>query len=364
VKSVCVIAALAAAAGAASAQSAGIRIRLTGEPPVFLLEGSGILPRLNNPNLEAALKVTLDKPGAPPLSGNYEMKSGALVFTPRYRLQPGVAYRVTYKLLNESATETFTAPTPPAVPATVVERIFPSADVLPENQLKFYIHFSSSMSKGESAKRIHLLDSANREIALPFLEIDEELWDRDQKRLTLLFDPGRVKREVLPNREVGPPLKAGGRYTLVVDKEWKDANGVPLKEGYRKSFTAGPAERSAIDPKVWQLLPPAPDSMGPLIVDFPRPLDAALLLRFIDVADARGALVRGKVTLDMQERRWLFTPEQPWNRGKYSLEILTTLEDLAGNKIGRPFDVDRFDQVQSTITSDSYSLPFQVGAAR
>lgn len=355
-------AALAWIAGAAFSQSGGPQIKLTGEPPVFVLEGSGILPRLNNPNLEAAFKVTVDKPDAPPLSGDHEMRNGTLVFTPRYRLQPGMSYRVTYKLLNESATGVFSAPKLPDVPTTVVERVYPSASVLPENQLKFYIHFSASMSKGESAKRVHLLDAGQREIALPFLEIDEELWDRDQKRLTVLFDPGRVKRDILPNREVGPPLKVGGKYTLVIDRDWKDAKGVPLKERFVKNFTAGPAERTAIDPKIWQLLPPAPNTQGPIIVDFPRPLDAALLLRFIDVADAAGKLVPGKVTLDEQERRWLFTPEKPWNSGKYSLEILTTLEDLAGNKIGRPFDVDRFDQVQQSVTSESYSLPFQIGA--
>ena len=31
-------------------------------------------------------------------------------------------------------------------------------------------------------------------IELPFLEIDEELWDPAMMRLTLFIDPGRIKR--------------------------------------------------------------------------------------------------------------------------------------------------------------------------
>ena len=85
-------------------------------------------------------------------------------------------------------------------------------------------------------------------------------------------------------------------------------------------------------------------------------------LRFIDVNDAAANLIMGKVTLDNEEKRWLFVPNDPWKEGKYTLEILTTLEDLAGNKIGRAFDVDRFDQVQKRITSETYSLPFTIGS--
>lgn len=345
-------------AGAASSQT----ISLRGEPPAFVVEGSGILPRINNPNFEAIFRVTVDQPNAPPLSGNYEMKSGKLWFTPRYKMEPGLTYKANFRMLNESATGTFTIPKPPAQPAAFVEHVYPSASVLPENQLKFYIHFSAPMSRGESSRRIHLIEDGGKEVALPFLQLDEELWDRDQRRLTILFDPGRVKRDVLPNREVGPPLVAGRKYALVVDRDWKDAKGVPLKEPYRKAFTVSAAERSPIDPKTWKLVPPAADTSGPMVVDFPRPLDAALLLRFIDIADAGGKLVKGKITLDAEEKRWLFTPAQPWAAGKYSLEIVATLEDLAGNKIGRAFDVDRFDRVEQRSVSETHSLPFVVSA--
>jgi hypothetical protein len=36
------------------------------------------------------------------------------------------------------------------------------------------------------------------------------------------------------------------------------------------------------------------------------------------------------------------------------------LEDLAGNRIGRPFDVDLFDRVTERITTETTTLPFEI----
>jgi len=38
----------------------------------------------------------------------------------------------------------------------------------------------------------------------------------------------------------------------------------------------------------------------------------------------------------------------------------TGLEDLAGNSIGQPFDIDVFDHVTEHITSKTIPLPFTV----
>jgi hypothetical protein len=216
------------------------------------------------------------------------------------------------------------------------------------------------MSRGEAAKRIHLIEEGGREVKLPFLELDEELWDRDFRRLTVLFDPGRVKRGLVPHNEVGPPIQDGKKYKLVIDVAWQDGKGVPLVAPFEKQFVGGPAERRPIDPKEWKVTPPRAGAASPLIVDFPRPLDAALLQRFLDVIDGSGKLVAGSVTLDQDERRWIFTPKAALAPGSYAIEVVSTLEDLAGNKIGRPFDVDVFDRVEQRITTETHTIPFQV----
>ena len=84
----------------------------------------------------------------------------------------------------------------------------------------------------------------------------EELWDPNYQRLTMTFDPGRIKRGLTSNENIGPPIAEGKRYTLVIDREWPDARGAPMVEGFRKSFRGGPAERNPPDPKKWRVTAP------------------------------------------------------------------------------------------------------------
>ena len=75
---------------------------------------------------------------------------------------------------------------------------------------------------------------------------------------------------------MGPVLVEGKHYTLIVDREMKDGNGNPLNEAFRHDFAAGPAERRAIDPKIWKISEPRSGTAEPLVITFDRPLDYAL----------------------------------------------------------------------------------------
>jgi hypothetical protein len=293
--------------------------------------------------------------GSPALLGSESVAHGELIFRPRFPLQPGVKYRAE---VSTGATLLVELQRPAADHSPRIEAVYPSASVLPENLLKFYIHFSHAMSRGEAYQRIHLLDETGKAVDLPFLEIDEELWDREGKRLTLLFDPGRVKRGLLPQREVGAALEAGRSYTLVIDRGWPDATAIPAVDGHRKTFRAAPAVRAAIDPKDWRIRAPAAGTRDPLTVEFPAPLDRALLERVLSVEH-----VQGGILIDSGETRWRFTPRDPWKAGSYALLAGGVLEDLAGNRIGRPFDVDIFERVERQIVSGSIRVPFQVAPA-
>src|SRR5205823_102578 len=81
----------------------------------------------------------------------------------------------------------------------------------------------------------------------------QELWDPNFQRLTMTFDPGRIKRGLTSNQNIGPPIMEGKRYTLVVDREWPDARGVSMVEGFRKPFRGGAAQRIPPDPKQWRV---------------------------------------------------------------------------------------------------------------
>ena len=308
----------------------------------------------------------------PSISGDVQRIADGVRFTPRYPLRPGLRYRVVWNrraLLPDSASshefdeescefEIARASTRP----TSITHIYPSAEQLPENQLKFYIHFSSPMSRGGAYERIHLLDGAGNELSAVFLELGEELWDREMCRFTLLLDPGRVKRGLVPRAELGPVLESGRDYTLVVDKDWIDAEGRPLDAGAEKRFHTLPADDQSIDVAAWSMDVPAAGTLDPLVVRFPEALDHALLLRMLRVMDDRQQPCPGSTETHAAETAWQFTPEREWAAGDYELLVDTALEDLAGNAVGRAFDVDTFGPARERVEGSTVSRPFVVGA--
>lgn len=308
--------------------------------------------------------ASAERPALPAMSGKWIVVRDRLRFEPRFPFEPGVRYRAEVRLGGDTppVTAFLELPRESMEPTTRVEQIFPSVDVLPENQLKFYVQFSAPMSRGGVYDHIRVRDASRRIIELPFLELDEELWDPTMTRLTLLIDPGRIKRGVKPLEETGPVFEDGKEYSLTVDNELRDAGGRPLLVRHAKKFRVGPADRTPPDPKRWKLLPPMLGLIQhrALVVDFDEPMDRALALRMIRVVNAANQEIEGRVRIEDRERRWNFLPARPWIPGQYRLVVQTTIEDLAGNNIGKTFDVDVFEGVQRRLETETVSVAFEV----
>ncbi len=308
----------------------------------------------------------------PPLLGSHSLENGSLIFRPRFPLQPGLHYQTIFDpgALNPGVragvsesnriTTNFDIPKRIASEATTVEAVYPSTNRVPENLLKFYLYFSAPMSRGQVYRFVRLFDESDRVVETPFLEIEQELWDSDQRRLTLFIDPGRIKRGLLPLEEVGTALVAGKQYRMVIEQKWPDAREEQLNKSFEKTFTVGPPDRAPLDPQSWSLEEPRAHSREPLCVKFDEPLDYALLLRLLQVVEPGGTSVPGAAVVSNKERLWCFQPDEPWPGGEFYLSISTALEDLAGNKIGRPFDVDVFEQVEDRIVDKRTRLPFRI----
>ena len=304
----------------------------------------------------------------PPMAGNYRVSERILTFVPAFPLEPGVNYRATFRAAalpgaiggggSLPVTASHALLRPPAKATTIVSAIYPSASVLPENLLKFYIHFSAPMSRGHIYDNIHLKDAAGKPVELPFLEIDEELWSPNMTRLTLFLDPGRIKRGVRPLEEVGPSLEAGKTYSLEITEGWKDSAGNPLREPHTKTFKIGPADRQPPDPAKWTVESPSATTRSALKAIFPEPLDHALTERVLRVTDHCGNQISGKVSVGAEELSWSFIPDDTWKRGDYQLEIPVTIEDLAGNNIGKVFDVDLTDPIDHRDTNKICTIHF------
>lgn len=196
----------------------------------------------------------------------------------------------------------------------------------------------------------------------PFLPLDTEFWNGDRTRFTVFFDPGRVKRGVLPNEQMGRSLQNGRAYTLVVDREWRDGQGLPLTQAFRRTFRVGPPDNRRIDTTTWRVAPPAAGTRDGLVVTFPKPLDHGLLMRALGVVARNGSAVEGTVAIGSVETEWAFTPRAPWAPGEYRLKVLTILEDLAGNGILKSFEVDRFDRADTRGEPPAVYVDFRVAA--
>jgi hypothetical protein len=306
------------------------------------------------------LRIEMSGSGGVALAGSYAAEGGIIRFTPMYGFEAGHTFVATFDPtripgINVSEPwrhrieQSITLPAAVLTRSTSVTQVYPSGSVLPENMLRFYIEFSAPMGRGSPLEHIRLMQDGGKEVVDPFLPVEAEFWNSERTRFTLFFDPGRVKRGIKPNRDMGRALIAGKRYTLVISDQWLDGRGQPLKGDHRHTFTAGPAVEKALDTSEWKIDAPVGGTRDPLVVTFPRALDEGLLLRALSIqkrdpglaARGSGFGVPGEVRIESAETRWVLTPRDPWTSGKYALVLLTILEDPAGNRIGRAFEVRR-----------------------
>ena len=323
----------------------------------------------------------------PEVLGRYAVTGSAVTFTPLYPLDPGRAYRVVFDPSHlprprQLAPVTTVVRLPPvATEPTRVLAVHPSAGVVPENLLRLYIEFSGPMGNASGLDFVKLVElsgpdgNSERTVAGAFLPVEADFWSPDHTRYTLFFDPGRVKDDILPNRESGRPLRAGRRYGIDVARSWTDANGRPLEAAFRHTFRAGPAVNEAIDIVDWTLEVPEAGTREALTVRFPRPLDHGIIVRALGVETGTGRSIDGKVALGALDAAWVFTPVAPWQGGEYNLAAQSFLEDPQGNQIGRAFeasagepdnapwrDVDDVDDVDGADAPSR--LAFTIGTAR
>jgi len=349
-------------------------IDVTGLPAATVAALSG--SSWSDTDWQALLRVSVKiggKESTPAVAGQYAVVDRALRFTPMFPFDEGRQYDV---VLDAGRLPAVPGNTPwraqtlaavvgrPAVvrsPSTVVTHIYPSGDIVPANQLRMYLHFSAPMDWRSGYDFVMLLDDRGEEVADAFLPLDADFWNDDRTRYTVFFDPGRVKRGILPNKQMGRALEAGRRYTLLVKREWRDGHGLPLKEEFRHEFRASPAIERPLSMAVWRVTRPKAGTREPVAVTFPDALDHGLLRRALGIAKAGvSGMVSGEAVIESGETRWLFTPRDDWAAGSYELVAFAFLEDLAGNRVGRAFEVDNFERTDLTPEPERRTLPFAI----
>src|SRR5215469_6062875 len=94
--------------------------------------------------------------------------------------------------------------------------IWPTANRLPANILRFYVQFSEPAEAVFDPAQLRLITATSALVPDAFLMLNEELWSPDGRRLTVLMEPGRIKRGMGSDLTHGPALVPGRSYRLEV----------------------------------------------------------------------------------------------------------------------------------------------------
>ncbi len=219
----------------------------------------------------------------------------------------------------------------------VVTEVYPSSDTLPENLLRMYIQFSKPMKTVGNLEKIKLVDEQGQEVSGAIFDNVYELWDREQKQLTLLFDPGRVKTGLRANQTMGRALASGRHYRLIIN-ELEDVTHHKLDEAFTKNLFIVAADTIPPNLDHWVLEAPQVGTQQPLTIRFPDILDQLSLQQRLMVTDTTPERLLGEVGVGGLEKSWEFVPHTAWQAGTYFVYVNARLEDPAGNNLNGLFD--------------------------
>lgn len=235
----------------------------------------------------------------------------------------------------------------------IVEEVYPTGDILPDNLLRFYVYFNAPMQRGQALENVTLRSvSTGEPVHGVFFQSRYELWSDDGRRLTLLLDPGRVKTGLDANDGLDRALTEGEHYQLELGAALRGSNGCQLTGGLVKDFTAGPADVEAPSLAAWQLNLPRENTRDVVSLSLNGPHDHVSLAHRLRVKTDAGQPVAGSIELAASETEWRFTPRSPWTSERHTIQIDPALEDVAGNRLTGLFDdptgESRIHQSQST----------------
>ena len=284
-------------------------------------------------------------PSAASIFTSFNVDSNRLTVRPilpllpaRYLLNVETNQGASYQLHFDVATPTTNSNHP------TVLSVGPSTTI-PANTLRLYVYFSEPMARGQVADFVSLKNNKGQPDQFAFLNLATELWGPEQKRLTLLFDPGRVKKDVGPNLSIGAPLTENQTYQLVISKGMKSVTGLTIENDVVIPIKVEGAERRKIALTDWAFSTPEKHTYEPLQVHFGRLVDPSNVKRNISIVGSNGEPVPGRLTTEAAS--CLFVPDAPWAEGSHYLVVSNDFEDIVGNRLNAAFD-----SIKGTLNDD------------
>jgi hypothetical protein len=225
--------------------------------------------------------------------------------------------------------------------------VYPSGPTVPENLLRIELRFSSPLRPPLTLDQVKLLNPNGAEIKDAFLDLP--LAGANEKSVTLLLHPGRVKSGVGANLVLGRALRSGMTVTLMF-------NHPALAKPVRKNWQVTAYDAESPQPAHWTIVRPRSGSRSPLVLHLDNPISSASEY-LIAIRNSDGSRLAGNVHLEEGETVWRFVPAQPWRTGNYAVVTHPDLEDCAGNRPCAPFEAIDASQIRDEAET---ALPFEL----
>ncbi|WP_378173819.1 Ig-like domain-containing protein [Aquimarina sp. SS2-1] len=265
-----------------------------------------------------------------------------------------------YTVLFNGDIEYFSLPIPAGYEPLTVTNIYPSDSLVPSNILKWYVKFSKPINKVNSYSHISILTEKGDTLSRAILTLENVLISENGTLLTVWMEPGRQKRGLIPNQQLGPVFKEKETYRFMVSKEIKDMNGVSMNIGYKHKFQVTSEDRTKPSIKDWKINVPNVNSVSKLIIHTDESLDYGSCIRNIIVFDSNQMEIEGSWNIDDKETVLSFTPLKPWKNDNYQIVFSEVIEDLAGNTLNRLFDQNMNNDLNPKFTPKRHKLDFNI----
>ena len=265
-----------------------------------------------------------------------------------------------YTLVYQGNITYFTLDIPEGYEHLSVKSIYPSAKTLPSNILKWYIYFSHPINETYVYEHVRFINATGDTLPRTTLSLENALISDNGKLLTVWIEPGRQKRNLIPNTQLGPVFKNKNTYKLVVLKTLKDIRGVPMSQDFTHSFLISSADRIKPNVDAWKIQVPKANSITNLIILCHESLDYGSLINNITVIDTiNGKKIDGNWQFNNQESTLVFTPISKWNIGNYKVVFDRRIEDVAGNNLERLFD----SEIRNTLSKQHFLQEYKIDFA-
>lgn len=285
--------------------------------------------------------------------GSYSQNETETYFIPILPFQKNSRYTVVY----DTEVFPFTIALESSYIHLQIQALYPNSDTLPANFLKWYIQFSKPVNPSKIYDHITLINNRDRtKVDRALLPLETPLLSDDGTLLTLWIEPGRQKRDLGPNKRLGEVLIPNESYTLIIDKNIKDRQGIPMETSFKHSFIVSTPDRTKPSITAWELQPPLANTKDPMLIQYQELLDYGSLQNSLQIIDASGKTIEGNFRLQANQKRIQFTPLNTWSKNTYTLKCNPIIEDLSGNNLERLFDQDITITKAPPILEVSFSI--------